>query len=89
VTELCRSCGAPVDWTRTTAGTAMPVDAEPVEAGTIQLVHSAVGRPPAARFVAADERAELERQDERRGERLRLFVSHFSTCPHSDKWRRR
>lgn len=31
----CRSCGAPIIWTRTWAGKAMPVDEEPIHGGNI------------------------------------------------------
>lgn len=77
---FCRSCRAPIVWTITRNGKQMPVDAEPVESGNVELrledgeLHAVVhGVTQAAA--------------ERRGREL--HTSHFATCPHSRAHRRR
>jgi hypothetical protein len=73
----CRSCGAPIRWTRTEKGRRMPIDPEPVPEGNIVLreldeaTPLALSVPPAA-FP-----------DEPR------YLSHFATCPDAAKHRRR
>lgn len=39
MTATCRSCGAPIIWARTVNGKAMPLDAEPTDAGNVSLVN--------------------------------------------------
>lgn len=82
----CRSCGAPIRWTRTTQGKTMPIDAEPVEGGNVILTGSesstrAGSRVPVVRVIDP-QHPSLPGVDP--GER---FVSHFATCPHADSWR--
>lgn len=84
----CRSCDAPIEWAVTANGKRMPIDAEPTTDGTILLRHRYVGEPPEAIVQTAEERAELERQAATRGEELRLFKSHFATCPNARTHRR-
>lgn len=79
----CRSCGAPIVWTRTEAGKAMPVDREPAVNGNLFIDakgHSwGDSRPQAhSRVVAADEEPERAR-----------YLSHFVTCPNSKQHRSR
>jgi hypothetical protein len=72
----CRSCPARIVWCVTEAGKRMPVDAEPVPNGNVELrdqghqvlavVH---GQPP----LGVD----------------RLHLSHFATCPRAADHRRR
>lgn len=71
----CRSCGAPIIWTRTAKGKAMPVDAEPRSDGEIAL------RDEEGTLVAVYIGAATD------GEAR--YVSHFATCKDSDSWRRR
>jgi hypothetical protein len=66
----------------------MPVDAEPVESGTILLRHEVVGAGPVAHVSNVAERKEWARQAAARGGELRLFVSHFATCPNAAGHRR-
>lgn len=75
----CRSCGEPVFWARTSAGKSMPVDAEPVEGGNLALTtrYDAQG----TRFVEYVDPAQATLDAEPR------YVSHFATCPDSDRWR--
>lgn len=77
--SVCRSCGAPVRWVTvaSTVGTwpykAMPVDAEAVEGGNVEVAANGLaivhGQP------------ELDPQGPR-------YVSHFATCPQAGEWRR-
>lgn len=76
-TAHCRSCGAAVLWTTTTSGHLMPVDAEPVQApdtGNVSIEWSAGGVVPVAQVVAPAPG---------------LHKSHFATCPHADRHRRK
>lgn len=36
--STCKSCGAPVQWAKTSSGKAIPIDPMPREDGNIQLV---------------------------------------------------
>lgn len=76
----CRSCEASIFWVRTTHGGRMPLDALPLEAGTI--------------LVALAQRGELlgivlppERLHWARDLDVPLFRSHFASCPDAEKWR--
>lgn len=85
----CKSCDAQIVWAVTENGRRMPVDADPVPAGTILLRHLNVGEPPVAHVTTKTERAELETQAVNRGDTFRLFVSHFATCPNATTHRQR
>ena len=80
--EPCRSCGALVIWCVTTAGKAMPVDAEPATGGTIRIEQRG-GPKPLARVLT---KAELARTG---FGAATLRTSHFATCPQADQWRTR
>lgn len=67
----CRSCAAPIVWTVTTKGKAMPVDADPVIAKRGFRLNEHDGDEVAATITA----------DPAAGEKL--YVSHFSTCPNA------
>jgi len=74
----CRSCGAPIWWAMTLAGKRMPVDAEPASDGNLALYFRGdTGELMCAVATAAAERA---------GDR---WVSHFATCRHARRWRRK
>lgn len=72
----CRSCGAPIVWAVTERGRRMPLDAQPVVAGNIEVSR----RPDGA--ILATVRAEAQGEAQR-------YVSHFSTCPQAGQHRRR
>ena len=82
----CRSCDAPIIWAETAAnGKRMPVDADPLPTDRAFRLVGFGGRDideideqetPIAVFVA------MRAPDER------LYVSHFSTCPHANAHRR-
>lgn len=84
-TEACRSCGARVIWSITEQAKAMPVDADPSQAGTLALEWRdrgsglPGGAPPLARVV----------KPELRFGRTDLRTSHFATCPHAGEWRKK
>lgn len=88
--SACSSCSAPIVWTTTENGKRMPVDAEPVPAGTILLRHLEVGKPPVAHVTTRAERAQLDEQLKHRDPTatLLLFVSHFASCPNAETHRR-
>ena len=88
---VCKSCGAAVEWATTEKGKRMPVDAEPVEGGNILLSHRKVGQPPVALYQSAEQIAKLAAEHERSPQEgpLRLYVSHFSTCPQAPGWRKK
>lgn len=55
----------------------MPVDAEPVEDGNIELTATGNPWPMASPYPPAGfPRADL------------LYVSHYATCPDAEKWRK-
>jgi len=74
----CRSCDAPVDWALTEAGRRMPVDAGERPDGNLAV--SGHGRMMRARAL---------KDGEQPAEGERRTVSHYATCPDSDKWRDR
>lgn len=81
-TEPCRSCGQPVIWCITERLQAMPVDAEPVPDGNIQLVARPVGSfggRPLAKILNVAQRFG----------KTNLHTSHFVDCPQAAKWRTR
>lgn len=70
----CRSCGAPIYWALTGAGKRMPVDAEPSQAGTVEL------RLRSGAIVAI-----VHGSPDGAGA---WRTSHFATCPNADAHRR-
>lgn len=75
----CRSCGEPVIWAQTQHGKRMPVDAERITGGNLELAYEAPDgtslETPWADYVRAEDGV------------LR-HVSHFATCVDADKHRR-
>ncbi|WP_328465495.1 hypothetical protein OHA21_43740 [Actinoplanes sp. NBC_00393] len=75
----CRSCSAPIVWATSSGGRSMPVDAEPVEDGNVELAE----RPglfigPVATVLTGPSLF---------GGPLRK--PHFATCPQAEMWRQR
>jgi hypothetical protein len=85
MSEKCRSCRAQVTWAVTEKGKRTPIDFAPVASGNIFLRSLGPGRPPLAIYKSADEIAELKANNPL----VKLFTSHFSTCPESKKWRKK
>lgn len=71
----CLSCGARMIWVRGGKGHWMPVDAEPVSDGNLELIKN-------DRLVIAAPINPLFPPEKR-------YKSHFATCPDADGWRRR
>lgn len=67
----CRSCGAAVLWVTTTAGRLMPVDAEPVEGGNVEVLGNGTAVVHGQPELAPGDR----------------YVAHFVTCPQAETWR--
>lgn len=78
----CRSCRAPILWSKTEGGKRMPLDPEPVDGGNVAL--GVPNRYDAEGNVIATVLGplEIEAADEP------LYVTHFATCPDADRWRR-
>lgn len=76
--QACRSCDAAIIWATTTGQKLMPVDAEPVADGNVELRPGHLGRGVVATVLTGPSLF---------GGPLR--TSHFATCAQADQWRRR
>jgi hypothetical protein len=79
----CASCGAPILWARTGSGKLIPLDADPVDNGNVELgaFHSVQGVP--------DFRdAKVWGSAHRWPDGTRRYRSHFVNCPQAERWRR-
>jgi len=76
----CSTCRAPIRWTVTEHGKAMPVDYAPVRGGNIVL------RDEGTRTVAIVAQPLLETPEERARPH---YLSHFVTCPNAAQFRRK
>jgi hypothetical protein len=86
--SACRSCGAEIEWAETVNGKPIPVDKIPVEDGNI-LLSMRWRCPPVAVVQSAQQIAKLKSEAFHTGQKHVLFKSHFATCPHAAKHRRR
>jgi hypothetical protein len=81
--DQCGSCHQPIIWAKTTAGKAMPVDAEPpLQGGTIVLDK----RPDGTLLARVLTKTQLAGTSFGRKD---LRTSHFARCPQADRWRAR
>jgi len=78
--STCRSCDAEIRWAKTAAGKVIPIDAEPVPNGNIQLGY--VGGYMVAIVVNADDALAAQAAGEE------LYLSHFATCPNASRHRK-
>lgn len=69
----CRSCGAPIFWARTTTRKNIPIDADPVDNGNVELTRTWDGPFRVVSVVAPGDGT---------------HVSHFVTCPDASDHRR-
>lgn len=78
----CRSCGAQMVFVETIFGKRIPLDAEPnMEKGNIVVANGV------AIYISGPKReGEARVVAERVG--LRLYTSHFATCPNADQHRK-
>lgn len=79
MTAACRSCGSPISWATTPAGSLIPLDAQPHPTGNF-----AVHRNDRGDLVARP----LKAEDQPDAHELR-GISHFATCSRADAHRRR
>ena len=75
--SVCQSCGAFIYWAEQANAKKHPIDAEPVEGGTIKVVI----RNGALFIVTFFDPNPTDGENR--------YVSHFATCPHANKHRRR
>lgn len=78
---LCDSCGELITWAWTPRGRQMPVDAEPVDHGTVALSVDTAGRQVATVVSRGQGTAA-------RAAGVALHTSHFATCPYAGHHRR-
>ena len=96
----CKSCGAEIEWALTPEGHRIPIDKVPVPDGNIVYdyeptgaVEVQPGQPPAverrlvARVLTAQQLARVK-GDALPGLAVRLYKSHFATCPDAAKHRK-
>jgi hypothetical protein len=72
----CQYCGASIAWAKTLDGRAMPIDAEPVDMGNVQLLERGDGSTMAVITVPA-----LIAEGQR-------YRSHFASCPRAAQARK-
>lgn len=77
-TVPCGSCGAPIVWFTTAAGRPMPLNPEPAEDGNIEL-NSATACNVLGKKALAEARVEG----------VKLYKTHFSSCPNAGQHRKR
>lgn len=77
--DKCDSCGAKVIWSVTVRARNMPVDADPIKGGNVQLEHRGAGVTPLARVLTPAQQFG----------RTNLHRSHFVSCPQAASWRKR
>jgi hypothetical protein len=81
--SVCKGCGAPIGWIRTTEGRNMPVDPEPVfiiEGGGTDRFVTDEGAVVLGRVARPDEESTALPVG---------FVPHWKTCPNAADFRRR
>jgi hypothetical protein len=79
VSDKCTTCGTSVVWATTRDGKQMPVNADPVDFGTVEL-HEL----PSGKVLATVGRYPVPGSPDRP-----VYVSHFATCPDANLHRRR
>lgn len=78
--DRCKACEAPIIWSETSTGHAMPVDASPVDDGNVLLFPTA-DRKYVAIVVAKTEAGAWAGRER--------YKSHFATCPAAAAFRRK
>lgn len=79
----CRSCGAEIKWA-VTSKSRIPLDPEPAPNGNVRVAPSrAVPGELFASVLAGDKLAVARAEGED------LYLSHFATCPHANRHRKR
>lgn len=81
--STCRSCGAKIHWIELESGKKMPCDPELIttdEAEPGDVLVTVTGKT--IKIPKTDELFSLQHTEEG-------YVSHFSTCPQADEWRKK
>ncbi len=78
----CKSCGAQIQWIRTKMGKAIPVDPEPVPYWKKEGAAGRVVTPEGEILCCEFESKEIVATGVG-------YISHFATCPHADRHRRK
>jgi hypothetical protein len=80
--STCRTCGEPVIWARTEEGKAIPLDVEPLSASNCDPKSLVFLFDPDDDWPVTAAKAGNLRPS------TVVYVSHFSTCPDADTWRK-
>ena len=75
--STCRSCGAKIEWKTLQSGKNHPVDPDLVSVEDCEKGDKLVLEDGKVLVVTAEDERDIEG-----------YVSHFSTCPDADKWRK-
>lgn len=78
--STCRSCNKPIRWIELKSGKKMPVDPDPFELWEAEIGDTVV--TDMGDVIKYD-------PDKHKGDDREVYVSHFSTCPDADKWRKK
>lgn len=76
--SVCRNCGAKIDWVETEAGKKMPVDPDRVNLDDCEI----------GDILVTDLGETIKKTKETKID-AEGYVSHFSTCPKEDYWRKK
>lgn len=76
MSQRCSACSQPVIWATTSKGNKMPLDAQPHPMGNLVLDDGGNVGPPDSQFPGTPDLT-------------RRYKSHFSTCVHADRFRKK
>lgn len=74
----CKSCGRFIKWVKTVKGKSMPVDPD-----RIKYSEAEIGD------ILIDDSGNTIKKTAFPQPSVRGYISHFSTCPQADEWRKR
>lgn len=88
--SVCRSCRAPVLWVEMKSGKKNPLDPQPdIKRGNVMIVRDPLDADlydcKVGQAVALSDRA----ADVERFRGVKLYISHFATCPRAGQHRKR
>lgn len=78
--STCRSCNKPIRWLELKSGKKMPVDPDPFELWEAEVGDTVV--------TASGDVVKFD-PVKHAGDDREVYVSHFSTCPQADSWRKK
>lgn len=80
--QPCRSCRSPIRWGRdANTQNLMPLDAEPSPSGNVSMYVDNAGEAHIVVLNRSKAKAMRDSGQE-------LYLSHFGSCPHADRWRK-